>query len=90
MNLYSHTLSQFILSPDEKLSTKPGHERDRHLRQADLDHTYPHDHYTTASTRSRGGALSRATIDSPPPSHMTRRVLRGDMVAGRCVCVFEM
>lgn len=73
--------TQFFLSPEEKMTmSRTTHERER-LRPAEPDH-YTHEHRSTAS-RSRVGALSRATndrtIESPPPMNVSRR----NMYSGR-------
>ena len=80
-NYHTHALSlthtQFFLSPEEKM-TRTVQERER-LRPAEPDH-YTHDHRSSTS-RSRVGALSRATndraIDSPPPINLRRTMYSG-------------
>lgn len=58
--------------------TRTAHERER-LRPAEPEH-YPHEHRSSTS-RSRIGAISRATndraIDSPPPINVRRTMFSG-------------
>ena len=78
---HTHVHTQYYLSPEEKATmSRTGHERER-LRPApaEPDH-YIHEH-RSATSRSRVGAVSRATneraIDSPPP------ISRRNLYSGR-------